>query len=312
MATVRRAEMNQYDIVFVGHVVSGQIEPFEGAPSFGQGGASFFGAMAASCLTKKLAVVTRIAESDHDFLEPLNAAGIDVYVQPSVETSHMRVIYPSTNVDQRQLFLIKSAGLFRIEEMPLLEPCLIHFGGLSDQEFTVEFMQTLKERGFRLSVDMQSFVWQVDDKTRAIRFQDVPEKWEILRMVHFVKLDVAEAKILTGTDNLQDAASILDDWGSPETIITRSDGVLARSNGKNYFERFSNRSIQGRTGRGDTLIGAYLACRIDHPVEESLRFAAALASIKMETAGPFRGTLEDVLERMGLDKKRQNSLPFLL
>jgi len=34
-------------------------------------------------------------------------------------------------------------------------------------------------------------------------------------------------------------------------------------------------------------------------VEDSLKFAAALASIKMETPGPFRGTLEDVLGRMG-------------
>jgi hypothetical protein len=34
------------------------------------------------------------------------------------------------------------------------------------------------------------------------------------------------------------------------------------------------------------------------PVHESLRFAATLASIKMETPGPFRGSLEDVLSRM--------------
>jgi hypothetical protein len=41
-----------------------------------------------------------------------------------------------------------------------------------------------------------------------------------------------------------------------------------------------------------------MARRLDHDVEESLRFAAALVSIKMETSGPFGGTLADVLERM--------------
>jgi hypothetical protein len=48
----------------------------------------------------------------------------------------------------------------------------------------------------------------------------------------------------------------------------------------------------------DPPAGVYLAGRIDHSVEDSLGFAVALASIKMETPGPFRGTLEDVLARM--------------
>ena len=51
-------------------------------------------------------------------------------------------------------------------------------------------------------------------------------------------------------------------------------------------------------GRGDTFFGAYLARRLDHSVEDSLRFAAALTSIKMESTGPFSGSLEDVIERM--------------
>jgi sugar/nucleoside kinase (ribokinase family) len=38
--------------------------------------------------------------------------------------------------------------------------------------------------------------------------------------------------------------------------------------------------------------------RLTHGPAESLKFAAALVSIKMETPGPFAGTLEDVLARM--------------
>ncbi len=116
-------------------------------------------------------------------------------------------------------------------------------------------------------------------------------------MADCVKLDANEAGWLTGTDDPLTAAEMLDGWGSRETLITRADGVLARREGKNYFERFCNRSIQGRTGRGDTLIGAYLARRLDCSVRESLRFAAVLTSIKMEARGPFRDTLAEVLER---------------
>ena len=91
---------------------------------------------------------------------------------------------------------------------------------------------------------------------------------------------------------------MFEQWGSPETVITRADGVLARVNGKTYWEPFSNRSVVGRTGRGDTTFAAYMARRLDHDPKESLDFAAALVSLKMEQAGPFDGTLAEVLERM--------------
>ena len=81
-------------------------------------------------------------------------------------------------------------------------------------------------------------------------------------------------------------------------MITRADGVLARVNGRTFWKPFSNRSVVGRTGRGDTTFAAYLAYRLDHEVTESLKFAAALVSIKMETPGPFGGTLAEVLARM--------------
>jgi sugar/nucleoside kinase (ribokinase family) len=136
------------------------------------------------------------------------------------------------------------------------------------------------------------------DETGAAHLGDVPEKKEILSMADFVKLDTVEAQILTGTGVLQDQADMLEDWGSSETIITCSEGALAQSNGKSAFAKFTNKSTQGRMGRGDTCMGAYLARRLDHSVEDSLRFAAALTSIKLESSGPFRGSLDDVIQRM--------------
>lgn len=149
-----------------------------------------------------------------------------------------------------------------------------------------------------MSADMQSFVLQADDQTGLIHTEDVPEKKEILSMLDFVKLDVMEAKALTGIDSLPDQADILEHFGGHETVITSSDCVLARSSGKTFFARFTNRSNQGRMGRGDTVMGAYLARRLDHSVEDSLCFAVALTSIKLESPGPFRGSLEEVIERM--------------
>ena len=296
----KRTEMTQYDIVFIGHITIDEIDAAEGSARGVTGGAPLFGAFAAGCLNKKIAVITRMAEDDRCRLEPLEAAGIDVYLQPAHETTHMRVVHPGANIDERLMYQTKNAGFFVMKEMPPIEPCLIDVGALTNQEFTLEFMRELKKSGFHVAVDMQSFVRQVDTETGAIHFRDVPVKKEIIRITDVVKLDVVEAGILTGTDDLEEASKIVEDWGSHEIVITRSDGVLARYEGKTCFERYSNRTSQGRTGRGDTTFGAYLARRLDHSVEESLKFAATLASIKMETPGPFRGTLEDILERMRL------------
>jgi sugar/nucleoside kinase (ribokinase family) len=126
----------------------------------------------------------------------------------------------------------------------------------------------------------------------------VPEKQEIVARLQKVKLDVVEAKVLTGTDDLEAAARQFEAWGCPETVITRADGVLARVGGRTYFEQFTNRNTAGRTGRGDTTFAAYLARRLDHDPAESLQFAAALVSLKMETPGPFSGTMDEVLARM--------------
>jgi sugar/nucleoside kinase (ribokinase family) len=291
--------MDSYDLVFVGHITIDEIEAKEGSARGVPGGAPLFGAFAASRSHKRIAVVTRMAKEDESYLAPLKAAGIVVYLQPVDQTTHMRVVHPTADVDERLMYQTKNAGFFSLEDLPPLEPCLAHLGALTDQEFTLGFMRGVKERGFRLSLDMQNFVRQVDTETGMIHFKDVPGKRDIVSIADMVKLDVVEAEILTGTTDLEQAAVIVEEWGCPEIIVTRSDGVLARYKGKTYFERFSNRNSQGRTGRGDTTTGSYLVRRLDYGVEDSLKFAAALASIKMETSGPFRGTLEDVLRRMG-------------
>ena len=160
--------MKKYDIVFIGHVTIDEIVAKEGSSSGIGGGAPLFGATAAAVTGKKIAVITRIAKEDRYLIEVLEKAGIDVYLQFVKETTHMRVAHPSANIDERLMYQTRDAGFFKIEEIPSFETNLVHMGALTDREFTMEFMQELKERGFRLSVDMQGFVRQVDESTRII------------------------------------------------------------------------------------------------------------------------------------------------
>jgi sugar/nucleoside kinase (ribokinase family) len=289
----------KYDITFIGHMCFDEIIPFGGKARVAPGSAVLCGAMVAARVGREVAVVTKMAEKDKSILQPMIDLGIDTYLIPSEETSYNRVLHESENVDERVMTLIKSAGLISINDVPLLDSTCVHLAGISDTEFDMALMKGLKSRNFEsLSVDMQSFVRHIDPTTKNHIFSDVADKKEIVAMMDKLKLDIVEARLLTGTNDLEKAAIIIESWGCFEIIITHSEGVLARVKGKTYYEKFSNSSVAGRTGRGDTTFAAYLSHRLDHNVKESLKFAAALVSIKMETPGPFSGTIEDVIKRL--------------
>lgn len=286
------------DIAFIGHVCFDEVLPYQGAPSVAPGSAVLCGALAAARVGKRVAVVTRMAPQDQIILEPFQQNGVAVHVIPSAETTYMKVVHPSADVDEREIYQLKNAGFFSFADLPPLAARQVHLAGITDQEFDLDFIHSLKEKGCCLSADMQSFVRQVQPVEHSIAFRDVPDKKEIVRQLDMVKLDVVEAGVLTGTDDLAQAARIIEAWGCPEVVITQADGVLALVGGQTFYEMFSNRSVVGRTGRGDTTFAAYLARRMDHNAADALKFAAALVSIKMETPGPFSGNLDDVLARM--------------
>ena len=288
----------KYDITFVGHMCYDEIIPFGGQPHIAPGSAVLCGAMVAARVGKKVAAVVKMARKDENILQAMKDVGVDTFLIPSDETTYSRVFHYSANVDERKLTLVKSAGLISIADVPRLDSKCVHLAGISDTEFDMALMKGLKARGYSLSTDMQSFVRHVTPVTRDIEFSDVASKKEIAAMMDRLKLDIVEAKILTGTDDLEKAAAIVESWGCPEILITHSQGVLARVRGVTCYEKFSNSNVSGRTGRGDTTFAAYLSWRLEHDVKTSLKFAAALVSIKMETPGPFKGTLEDVARRL--------------
>lgn len=286
------------DLVFVGHACFDEVTPYRGTPRVAPGSAVLCGALAAARVGKAVGVVTRAAPRDEAVVEELRRSGVALHLVPAEQTTYMRVVHRTADVDERELHQLASAGRFTLGDVPPLAARHVHLAGITDQEFDLDFLCGLEARGLHLSVDLQSFVRQVQPGTGEIAFRDVPGKEEIVRHVQRVKLDAVEARILTGTDDLERAARIIEGWGCPEVVITRADGVLARAEGQTFHERFTHRSVVGRTGRGDTTFAAYLARRLDHGVAESLRFAAALVSIKMESPGPFHGTLDRVLARM--------------
>jgi sugar/nucleoside kinase (ribokinase family) len=297
-----------YDICFIGHMCYDEIIPFRGTAKVAPGSSVLCGALAAARTGKHVAAVVKMSRDDERILAPMRDAGVETFLIPSEVTTYSRVVHESENVDERKLTLVKSAGLIAVTDVPPLDSKCVHLAGISDAEFDIALIRGLRSRGYSLSVDVQSFVRQVTPVTGEIRFADVPNKREIVALVDKVKLDVVEARILAGTEDLEQAALAVQSWGCPEVVITHAQGVLARVGGKTYYEKFSNGSAVGRTGRGDTTFAAYSSWRLEHEPKESLRFAAALVSLKMESVGPFAGTLQDVFRRIE-ERHRTSSRP---
>lgn len=156
--------MNQYDIIFVGNMGKATIVPFGASSFFDRSCPVIYSSVAAACMGKKIAVVTTISEREEGFLKPMRDAGIDLFVRPG-DIMEIRVVFPTANVDERQTFVLKDGTALHIAGIPVFESRLIHFcwmlGRVSQ---SLHLLRALKTRRFRLSIDMQAFVLQADEK----------------------------------------------------------------------------------------------------------------------------------------------------
>jgi len=209
-----------------------------------------------------------------------------VFAQPAEETSGIENIYFTDDMDRRLCKPLGFAGPFCIEDMPDIEARIFLIGPIGPGEVNIPFVTTLSGGGL-IALDAQGFV-RVREGNELIP-KDWPEKEESLSYVDFLKVDSAEAEVLTGKIDPREAAKVLADYGPREILLTHAGGVLVHADSGDYEAPFTPREIRGRTGRGDTCFAAYLAQRLTSSLEEACRLAALVTSLKMEAPGPFKG-----------------------
>jgi sugar/nucleoside kinase (ribokinase family) len=156
-----------------------------------------------------------------------------------------------------------------------------------------EIIEHISRMG-KAAVDVQCLLRCVENESMV--FRDWKEKKKYLPMVNYLKTDAAEAEVITGKKEMTEAVKCLYSWGAKEIMITHNTEVMVYDGRKIYTQPLKPKNLTGRTGRGDTCFSAYITERIHHGIEESLQFAAALVSLKMEKPGPFKGTRDDVMD----------------
>ncbi len=273
------------DVAVIGHFAKDRII-FRGSEEIASGGSVYYGALAMRRLGLCVAVITRLAPADFPRLDELKHAGILVYARAAQQTSGIENTYFTDDMDRRRTRPLGFAGPFCVDDLPDIEPKLWLIGPIMAGEVDLPLLRSVSNRG-PVALDAQGFV-RVREGSQLV-FRDWLEKQAGLPSVRYLKVDSAEAEVMTGRANPTEATIVLAGYGVPEVVLTHAQGVLVWAGGTHYEAPFRPNEIKGRTGRGDTCFAAYLAKRLSATPEEACSFAALVASRKMEAPGPFRG-----------------------
>lgn len=285
--------MKRYDLMILGPATRDVNIDYTGAEDRSVGGAVTFCTPAARAAGAEVFAAVKIAERDRDILDAFDGRPEDVALLPSKETTLMRNEYFTPDRERRKAVCPAQSDPITPGEIPDVPCRMYHLAGLLFGDFPGQLLEALKRRGL-LAADAQAFLRH--NENGSLVFHDWGEKRKYLPMLDFLKTDAAEAEILTGTTDREAAARQLHGWGAGEILISHNTEMLAFDGEKIYTCPVKARNLSGRTGRGDTTTGAYLAMRLGGAsVPEALRYATACVSLKMETPGAFRGTKEDVL-----------------
>jgi sugar/nucleoside kinase (ribokinase family) len=293
-----------YDVVCIGNYTKDTIISPAGT-RYVDGGGSRYAAYAASRLGTKVAIVTHLAQEDAHIVADLVKSGIDCYHIFTPHSTLMQLEYPTTNPDIRNLTVSATAGAITCGEILDLEMKSAVIGSSLRGEVQLDLIQAVKRKGVTLAADVQGYIRVLHGK--ELRNEPWPEMQATLAQVDILKSDAREAEFLTGESDIFKAARKFESLGPGEIVLTHKDGILILAEGRFHDLAFHPGNLSGRSGRGDTCIGTYVAMRLTKTPLEAGIWAAAVTSLKMEKLGPFDRSIRDV-ENLIRDKYNHGSI----
>jgi sugar/nucleoside kinase (ribokinase family) len=283
--------MKSYDVLYIGNYTKDTIISPSGT-RYVDGGAVNYAAHAAAQLGLKVAVVTRLSKEDYRVVEKFIRSGIDCYPIYTPQSTLMKLEYPTTDPDIRSLSVIATAGAITAGEVENINAAAAVIGSSLRGEVGIDVVRRLREKDMLVAADMQGFVRVL--RGVQLKYEPWDEMESILSLVDVVKSDAVEAEFLTGETDIFKAAKFYADLGPQEIVLTHKDGLLIYANGKFHEMNFYPVRLDGRSGRGDTCVGTYVAKRLSMAPPEAGIWAAAVTSLKMENLGPFNRSIGEV------------------
>ena len=293
------------DVCVIGHVTKDRVI----TPDLDQimpGGTAYYCSMALCRLGVRVCLVTKLSSEEQSLLTDLRKSDVQIIFKDSPVTTSFENIYPD-DIEHRQQKVIDIADPITLSDIQAAKASIYHLGTLTAADISVDAIEHLAQSG-TLAMDIQGVLRSVHN------FQVRPQNWKhknrILPWIDILKADETEAQTISGQPTIERAAEKLRSYGISEIIITRSrKGSLIYAD--QQFHHIPNYPVMhpvDSTGCGDTFMAGYLYQRLmgaDFSTAGS--FAAAIAALKMERAGPFDGTLDDVHKRLQMLEDTTNS-----
>ncbi len=273
-----------YDIVCIGNYTKDTILSPAGT-RYVDGGGSRYAAYAAAHLGLKVAVVTRLSREDIHVVARFDLDGIDCFPTYTPQSTLMKLVYPTGDPDIRTLSVTATAGSIDVDQVENLQMRSAVIGSSLRGEVGLDVIRKLREKEVLLAADVQGYVRVLCGK--KLKYKPWKEMGATLECLDILKSDAVEAAFLTGETDIYKAARVYAALGPKEIVLTHKDGVLIYAYGEFHDLGFYPSRLDGRSGRGDTCIGTYVAMRLMKDPFEAGVWAAAVTSLKMENLGPF-------------------------
>lgn len=295
--------MHKYDLCCIGHITLDKVITTKNTV-YMPGGTSFYCSHAINQFNDiDYTLVASLAESELPVIEKLRSNGIHVDVVPSKNSLYFENSY-SENQDERTQRVLAKGDPFRLEQLKDINAKIYLLGALLADDFPLEIIEHLSKKGM-IAVDSQGYLREVREK--KVYAVDWADKEKALKYVHTLKVNEIELKALTGTSDVIAGGQQLFDLGVKEILITLGSFGSVIYDGHTYYKipAYEAREIVDATGCGDTYIIGYLYQRLKGAdIADAGKFAAAMATLKIEGIGPFCKTKEDVLRVMKSSKKQ--------
>lgn len=300
---IKNKVMHIHDLCCVGHITLDKVVTPKKTVHMPGGTAFYFSHAIRHFDDIDFKLVTALAETEISVVDDLRSKGVDVDVMPSKHSVYFENIY-GENQDNRLQRVLAKADPFRFDTFKDVDAKIYLLGALLADDFSLDLIKSLAKKG-RIAVDSQGYLREVRDHN--VYPIDWKDKLETLKYVDILKVNELEMEVLTGLTDVKKAAQQLYDWGVKEVLVTLGSLGSVIYDGNKFWTipAYKPTEVVDATGCGDTYVTGYLYQRAKGAdIDEAGKFAAAMATIKIETSGPFNGTKEDVEARINTAPKQ--------
>lgn len=284
--------MEPANIVFIGHCTK-DIITIGGETTTPPGGGVYFGAVSAGWAAKEIShtnprlnVLTIGNNSDFTQIRSeLEQCGCNLELIEDTVTTTFIHHFEDEHPDKRISSVGDVARSFRAEDFLNKKGKVFYVNPLFFGEIDPSLFPLLKKGCEWISVDAQGLIRRRNGN--SINHQSPSDLESILQSIDILKVDTVEAKALTGIEDPETACRTLMRMGPKFIICTNSSEVTLYTENDTFTSKFTKWSIEGRTGRGDTISAAFIllhfVCGME--VQTALNLAAEATSNKMMHPG---------------------------